>query len=86
MCVETAKGFELQCGREYGFGTSELPLRKTTELHKLQPKELKSMPTNNIICQHLLATFSHCADVSKFRNRNFQAKGIKYYIVLHQAN
>ena len=36
MCVEAAKGFELQCGREYGIETSELPSRQTTELHKLQ--------------------------------------------------
>ena len=39
----------LQCGREYGFGTSKLPLHQTTQLHKLQPEELKSMPTNNMI-------------------------------------
>ena len=44
------------------------------------------MPTNNIICERLLATFSHHADVSKFRNRNFSAKEIKGNIVLHQAN
>ena len=44
------------------------------------------MPTNNIICEHLLATFSHHADVSKFRNLNFSAKGIKDNIVLHIAN
>ena len=25
MCVEAAKCFELQCGREYGFGSFELP-------------------------------------------------------------
>ena len=86
MCVETVKGFEMQCGREYGFGTSELPSGQTTELHKLQPEELKSMPTNNIIFERLLATFSHCADVSKYRNKNFLAKGIKGNIVLHQAN
>ena len=36
MCVEAAKGFELQCGRKYGIETSELPSRQTTELHKLQ--------------------------------------------------
>ena len=86
MCVEVAKGFELQCGREYGFGISELSSHQTTELHKLQPEELKSMPTNNIIFEHLLATFSHCADVSKFRNKNFSAKGMKDNIVLHQTH
>ena len=36
MCVEAAKGFELQYGRKYGIGTSELPSRQTAELHKLQ--------------------------------------------------
>ena len=86
MCVEAAKGFELQCGREYRFGTYELPLYQTAELHKLQPKELKSVPANDILCECLLAKFSHHADVSKFRNRNFSAKGIKDNIVLHQAN
>ena len=86
MCVEAEKGFELQSGREYGFGSSELPSRHTTELHKLQPEELLSMPTNNILCERLLAIFSHRADVSKFRNKNFTAKGIKENIVLHQAN
>ena len=39
MCVEAAKVFELQCGREYGFGTSELPSRQTAELHELQPEK-----------------------------------------------
>ena len=38
--------------REYDFGTSVLPLRQTTELYKLQPKELKSVPTNNV-CERL---------------------------------
>ena len=45
VCVEAAKGFELQCGREHGFGTSELPSHQTTELRKQQTEELKSMPT-----------------------------------------
>ena len=30
MCVEEAKGFELQCGMEYGYGTCELPSCQTT--------------------------------------------------------
>ena len=47
MCFEAAKGFELQCGREFGFGTSELPSHQTTELHKLQPDKLKFLSTNN---------------------------------------
>ena len=83
MCLEAAKGFELKCGREYGFVTSELPWLQTVELYKLQREELKSMPTNIIICECLLATFSHRVDVSKFRNMNFSAKGIKDNIVLH---
>ena len=85
-CVEAAKGFELQCGREYGFGTPELPSRQTKELHKLQIEELKSVLTNNITLERLLATFSHHAEVSKFRNRNFSAKDIKDNTVLHQAS
>ena len=56
MCVQVAKVSELQCGREYGFRTSELPLHQTIELHKLQPQEFKSMPTNNIINEHVSAT------------------------------
>ena len=34
----------------------------------------------------MLATCSCHADISKFRNKNFSAKGIKENIVLHQAN
>ena len=63
--------------QEIWFWTPELRSHQTTELHKLQAKELKSMPTNNIICERLLATFSHRADVSKFRKRNLSARGIK---------
>ena len=48
MCVKGAKGYELHCGREYGFGTSELPSCQNTEFHKEQPEELKSMSTNNV--------------------------------------
>ena len=29
VCVEAAKGFELQCGREHCLGTSELPSHQT---------------------------------------------------------
>ena len=86
MRVEAAKGFELQYGREYGFGTSELSLHQKTKLHKLQPQELKSMPTNNMICECLLTTFSHHANVAKFIYRNFSAKGKKDNIVIHQEN
>ena len=39
MRVEAAKGFELKYGREYGFGTPELPFHQTAELHKLQAEE-----------------------------------------------
>ena len=74
--------FSMEAEKDFDF---ELPLHQTTELHKLQPAELHSMPTSNIICEHLLATFSHGA-VSKFRNRDFLAKGIKDNTVLHQAN
>ena len=34
----------------------------------------------------MLAAFSHHADVLKFRNNNFSAKGIKGNIVFHQVN
>ena len=85
MHVEAAKGFELQYARESGFGTSELSLHQKTKLHKLQPQELKSMPTNNI-CERLLATFSHHADVAKFIYRNFSTKGKKHNIVIHHEN
>ena len=57
------------------FGTSELSLHQTTQLHKLQYEELKSMPTKNIIAtfSHNVSCISHHADVLKFRNKNFSA-------------
>ena len=37
-------------------------------------QEEKSMPTNNITCEHLLATFSQHAAVSKIQEQEFVSK------------
>ena len=49
ICVETARFWMWQCGREHDFGTSEVPLHQTTQLYKMELEELKSMPTNSMI-------------------------------------
>ena len=75
MFLEAAKGFQLQCGSEYGFGNSELPTRNATKL-----------PIENVsTCETLLSTFSRRAVVSKCRNKQFSAKGIHDDIVLFQS-
>ena len=86
MCEEAAKGLEMQRGREYGFG-SKYQARKTTELHKLSDTEISKIKVvHNIDCERLLATFSHRANIAKFRNKNFTATGIRDDLVLAGAN
>ena len=46
--LNAAEGFELPCGREYGFGNSELPSRNATQLHTIPESNLAGMPTENI--------------------------------------
>ena len=85
MCDKAAEGFELQSGREYGFGTSQLPSRNATQLHKLPLEELKFMPTDNIISECLLSIFGIHSVVSKYRNKNFTAKGIRDNVMLRNS-
>ena len=54
----------------------QLPSCDATKLHKLPLEELKFMPTDNIIYERLLSIFGNHSVVSKYRNKNFTAKGI----------
>ena len=86
MFLEAAKGFQLQCGSEYGFGNSELPTRNATKLHTIPVGDLEGMPAENVsTCETLLSTVSRKAVVSKYRNKKFSAKGICDDIVLFQS-
>ena len=84
--LKAVEGFELQCGREYGFGNSKLPSRNVTQLHTIPESDLPGMPTENVsTCKVLLSTFSRRAIVSKYRNKQFTAKGIRDDMVLFQS-
>ena len=86
MMLKSAEGFELQCGREYGFGNSELPSRNATQLHTIPESDLAGMPTENVsTCEVLLSTFSRRAIVSKYRNKRFTAKVLRDNIMLFQS-
>ena len=72
--------------QEYGFGNSELPTRNATKLHMIPVGDLEGMATENVsTCETLLSTFSRRAVVSKYRNKQFSAKGICDDIVLFQS-
>ena len=85
MCQHAAESLKLQCGREYGFADPGEEGR-ATDLTKLTPEELFGLPTNNLVCERWLSIFGKRAVVGKFRNKNFQAKGIRADLVLHKAN
>ena len=83
LCSDAGDGIQMQCGREYGFAKDgEKPC--ATELHKMTQEELENFPTNNR-CERDLAKFSHLAHVAKFRNKTFQAEGIRTDMTLYQA-
>ena len=84
MCKHAAKSIKLQCGREYGFSDPGDELR-ATDLSKLTLEDLFGLPTNNLVCERWLSIFGKRAVVGKFRNKNFQAKGIRADLVLHKA-
>ena len=78
MCLHAAQVFDCQKGREYGFGNFRLlnPPR-ATELHLLTDEELAGLPTNNLESERHLAGFGKRAEVAKFSNKRFTAKGIR---------
>ena len=43
------------------------------------------MPTDNIISERLLSIFGIHSVVSKYRNKNFTAKGIRDNVMLHNS-
>ena len=69
MCKDAAVGIKLQCGREYSFSCEDA---RATELHKLTEGQLKGLPTNNLF------KFSRLAEVAKYHNYQFKAKGIPF--------
>ena len=83
MCKDAAVGIKLQCGREYVFLCEDA---RATELHKLTEGQLKGLPTNNLITERDLSKFSQLAEVAKYRNYQFKAKGIRNDMTLYKSN
>ena len=87
MCLEAAKGIQLQCGREYGFaeGGNEQP--RATVLTKLSTAELEGLLINNLPAERNLAIFNKRASkVAKSRNYKFTAKSVKNDMQLYKGN
>ena len=82
MCIDAANGIKLQCGREYGFSDSNA---RATQLYKLTPVEFSGLATNNLEPESDFSKFSRLAEVAKFRNNKFKAKGIRNDMVLYKS-
>ena len=46
MCIQPAKGVELQCKREYWIVESEIA--RATPVYTLAPQQRQNLPTNNL--------------------------------------
>ena len=88
MCEEAAKGFDLQRGKEYGFGETGMQRqRETTNIHTMAPEKMDEIVVvHNLSCERLLGTFGQRAVVAKFRNRKFTAQGIRDDVVLAKSD
>ena len=64
-------------GREYGFGVGVDETPRVTQLDLLPPDKHAGLPTNNIDAERHLAVFGKRAPVPKFKNKKFNAKGIR---------
>ena len=84
MCEEAAKGFDLQRGKEYGFGERGIKRqRETTDVHTMNPEEMDAIDVvHNLVCERHLGTFAHRSVVAKYRNKGFTAQGIRDDLVL----
>ena len=87
MCTDAAKTVERQCGREYGFGITDVEKKpRATEIYRIPLAEREKINvTNNIIAESHLSVFDRKSQVAKFRNNKFKAKGIRNDLVLHNS-
>ena len=85
MCNDAAKTLELQCGREYGFGSLYGKKKRGTDLASMSVSDLQHMPTDNVIAEREFAKFDHVSQVAKYRNRFFSAKGIRSDMMLYRS-
>ena len=83
MCTDAALDIKLQCRREYGFSDDDV---RATKLHKLNERQLKGIPTNNLVAERDLSKFSPLSQVVKFCNYQFKAKVIQNDMTLYKAN
>ena len=85
MCVQAAKGVELQCKREYWQDTTDGT--RATQLHKLSSSQRKNLPTNNLNTERYLAKFGYLASQSaQHSNRFFKAKRIRDDLMFNQTD
>ena len=81
MCIQAAKGVELQCKREYCSVESENA--RATPVYTLAPQLRQNSPTNNLNAERYLARFGYFASQSaKHSNKMFKAKRIKDDLML----
>ena len=73
MCKQAAEGVKMQCGQEYFPEENQEP--RAAQLYKMNIKERKNIPTENLATERYFATFGYLASISAFRsNKNFKAK------------
>ena len=81
MCIQAAKGVELQYKREYW--NIDDDATRETPLHTLSAEQRKNLPTNNLNAERYLAKFGYLASQSaQHSNRLFKAKRIKDDLML----
>ena len=86
MCYDAAMTIEVQCGRDYGFGTRTDLKQRATEIHNLSEEEKIDLEKHNVICERKLGVFDHRDDVSKTQNNKFKAKSLRNDMILHKSS
>ena len=86
MCTKAAETVELQCGREYGFGSRMNENKRATAIYQLTPAERKGLEKHNLVAERKLGVFDIRSNVAKFRNHKFKAQGIRNDLVLHNSS
>ena len=77
MCVNAAKGIELQCSREY-WDDIEEDKQRATSIKNLSTEERRNLPTENLVCERYLSSFGLLASESAMHsNKKFTGKRIR---------
>ena len=73
ICLQPAKGIEVQCKREYWQETVEDT--RETQVHRITPDEKKNLPTNNLNTKRYLAKFGYLASHSAQHSNSSKERG-----------